>query len=367
MSPASSWPVSWSRVGCTTPAGTMIHSARGLSSLLTKSFSEDEPTAPSPSSALTASGLTSYTTHWCPSRTRRRTRLAPIRPSPIMPSCIGLSVAMVNLLCVASYRKSRLPGLRTHALERTVSADQSVGRRVVGQLRIGWALQLGDDLLGQDLAQFHPPLVKRVDVPDRALYEDAVLVEGDQGTEQAGSQHLGQQDVGRAIALHHAVGDDVVGGALRPNLICGLAERQRLGLGEHVGGEDVVVVSQRVQALAEPGQVDGGEVGSVVDELVEAVLPVGARLPPVDRAGLVIDGVPFQVDVLAVGLHGQLLQVCGKPFEVLLIGQDRGCLSPEEVPVPDRQQTHQDGEVLVKRRGPEVLIHFVKARQQLTA
>ena len=35
------------------------------------------------------------------------------------------------------------------------------------------------------LAQLDPPLVEGVDPPDRALGEDAVLVQGDQGAERA--------------------------------------------------------------------------------------------------------------------------------------------------------------------------------------
>jgi hypothetical protein len=38
--------------------------------------------------------------------------------------------------------------------------------------------------------------------------------------------------------------------------------------------EDVVVVAQRVDRLAEPDQVNGDQVRALVDELVEAVLPV---------------------------------------------------------------------------------------------
>ena len=50
------------------------------------------------------------------------------------------------------------------------------------------ALQLGDDPLGQHLAQLHAPLVERIDVPDRALGEDAVLVERDQLAERCRRQ-----------------------------------------------------------------------------------------------------------------------------------------------------------------------------------
>ena len=77
--------------------------------------------------------------------------------------------------------------------------------------------------------------------------------------------------------------------ALGADLLLGLAERQRLGLGEHVGHQQVVVVAQRVERLGEADQVDRDQLRALVDQLVEAVLAVGARLAPVDRAGLVVD------------------------------------------------------------------------------
>src|SRR5579875_3574742 len=53
------------------------------------SSSELAPVAPvSSASELTASGDTSKTTSSCPSRIRRRTMLAPMRPSPTIPSCM---------------------------------------------------------------------------------------------------------------------------------------------------------------------------------------------------------------------------------------------------------------------------------------
>src|SRR3954470_5632275 len=83
---------SWLMIVSTSAAGTIRQIARGLASLLTKSCSDDEPVAPSLASADTASTDTSCTTHWCPPRMSRRTMFAPIRPSPTIPSCIGLSL-----------------------------------------------------------------------------------------------------------------------------------------------------------------------------------------------------------------------------------------------------------------------------------
>ena len=80
--------------------------------------------------------------------------------------------------------------------------------------------------------------------------------------------------------------DEPVGRALGLDLLGGLAEGQRLGLGEDVGHQDVVVPAERVERLAEADEVAGDEPRALVDELVEGVLAVGAGLAPVDGAGL---------------------------------------------------------------------------------
>src|SRR5262249_5905110 len=56
-------------------------------------------------------------------------------------------------------------------LRPPVAADQSVGRTVVLECRVARRLQLRDDPLGEHLAEFHPPLVERVEPPDHALGE----------------------------------------------------------------------------------------------------------------------------------------------------------------------------------------------------
>ena len=69
-------------------AGIITQAARGVSSFLTKALSDEAPTAPSLTSWRTARLLVSNTTHSCPSFMSRRTRFDPIRPRPIIPSCI---------------------------------------------------------------------------------------------------------------------------------------------------------------------------------------------------------------------------------------------------------------------------------------
>ena len=53
----------WSRVVSTTPAGTMIHTARGAFILLGMSASVSASTAPAFTRSLAASGCVSKTTH----------------------------------------------------------------------------------------------------------------------------------------------------------------------------------------------------------------------------------------------------------------------------------------------------------------
>lgn len=77
-----------------------------------------------------------------------------------------------------------------------------------------------------------------------------------------------------------------LGGPFRPDPILGFAERERLRLGEDVRRQDVVMIAERVDALAEADQVDRDQLGPLVQELVEAALAVGARLAPVGPAFL---------------------------------------------------------------------------------
>ena len=46
------------------------------------------------------------------------------------------------------------------------------------------------------------------------------------------------------------------------------------------------------------------------------MLAVGAGLAPDDRAGLVVHDMPVQIDVLAVALHLQLLEIGGEAGQI---------------------------------------------------
>src|SRR6266478_3417127 len=132
-------------------------------------------------------------------------------------------------------------------LALAVAADEVVRGAVVPKRRFGPALELRDDALGELLAQLDSPLIEGVDVPDDALGEDAVFVEGDQLAERLGSEAIGHDRVRGTVALEDPMRNDGVGGALGLDLLARLAEGERLALREDVGEQYVVVPAERVQ------------------------------------------------------------------------------------------------------------------------
>lgn len=84
---------------------------------------------------------------------------------------------------------------------------------------------------------------------------------------------------------------------------------------------------------------------ALVDELVEGVLAVCARLAPDDGTGVVGDGDPVASHVLAIGLHITLLEVGRKAGHVLIVGQDGLGLSVVAIDVHDTDQCQDDGDL----------------------
>src|SRR5579862_2165482 len=78
-------------VASTAAAGIMIHTTRGACSRCTRSVADEAAMAPSPASSCRAAASRSNTTHRWPALPRRRTMFEPMRPRPIIPSCMSLS------------------------------------------------------------------------------------------------------------------------------------------------------------------------------------------------------------------------------------------------------------------------------------
>ena len=102
-----------------------------------------------------------------------------------------------------------------------------------------------------------------------------------------------------------------------------------------------------------------------MQQLVKRVLPVGARLTPVNRARLHADPLSLKGHVLAVALHRQLLQVSRETTEVFRIGQHGHGVRTEKIVVPDRDQRHQHRQVALERGLAEMRVHGMEAGQHL--
>ena len=102
-----------------------------------------------------------------------------------------------------------------------------------------------------------------------------------------------------------------------------------------------------------------------MDQLVEGVLAVGAGLAPEDLAGLGGDRGAVPAHGLAVGFHGQLLQIGREAVQVLVVRQHGVGGDLEEVAVPHVQHAEQHDDVLLERGVGEVFVDLVEAVQEL--
>src|SRR5580704_4783834 len=244
-----------------------------------------------------------------------------------------------------------------------IISDQVVGGTVVTELWFFLALKFRDDALRQDLPQFDAPLIERVDVPNRALSENGVLVQRHQFAQSFRCQPLCEDGIRRTIALEDAVGNEPLGRAFGFHLFGSFAECQRLGLRKDVRNEQIVVPPKPMQRLGKGDEVARDESGSLVNQLIERVLAVGSGFAPVDRASLVSHPLAGERNVLAIALHGQLLEVSRKPFQVLLVGQHSHRLRSKKIVVPDAEKTHQHWQVAFEGSGAEVFVHLVETTE----
>ena len=113
---------------------------------------------------------------------------------------------------------------------------------------------------------------------------------------------------------------EVVGSAFFLDLVRCLADHERFGLGEVVRRQHLLmlVVLDWVVGLGGKDEVGGDELGTLVQELEEGVLSVGARLAEKDRASGILHVVAGSGNSLSVGLHGELLEVCREAVHVLV-------------------------------------------------
>src|SRR5215469_17275373 len=133
--------------------------------------------------------------------------------------------------------------------------------------------------------------------------------------------------------------------ALCRHLLGRLAKCERFSLSKNIGEQHVMMAAQGVEGLSKSDEVTRNEARALMYQLIERVLAVGPRFTPVDGTCVTVDCFPIERDMLPVALHGQLLQIGRKPFQVLFIRQYSNGVCAEEIVVPHRQQAHENREI----------------------
>src|SRR5690348_5757031 len=119
-------------------------------------------------------------------------------------------------------------------LQLAVTPDQIVRGTIILQSWRRFAFKFGNDPLGQHLAEFHAPLIKRIKIPDDALREHDVLIKRHEIAENFGRQSVGENYVRRTIALENAMRHQPGGSAFSFDFGGSFPKRQRLGLRENI-------------------------------------------------------------------------------------------------------------------------------------
>ena len=112
------------------------------------------------------------------------------------------------------------------------------------------AFHLRNDPLRESFSEFDAPLVETVDLPDDSLGEHAVLIQRHQLAERRGVRRSSNNVFDGRLPSNIRCGTSQSGVPSGLHLFSCLAERQRLGLREDVGEQDVVMPSERIQGLA---------------------------------------------------------------------------------------------------------------------
>src|SRR3974390_641873 len=148
---------------------------------------------------------------------------------------------------------------------------------IMPKFGLSTCFEFGDDALGQHLAKLYAPLIERVDLPDGALREDAVLVEGDQFSEGFRCQSVGKNRVGHAVAFEDSMRQEPLRRSLGTALLRNLTEGPRFSLREDICQKQVMMAAKFVEWVKKRYKVARNQPGSLMDQLVERMLPVCAR------------------------------------------------------------------------------------------
>mmetsp|Transcript_49054 Transcript_49054/g.59384 ORF Transcript_49054/g.59384 Transcript_49054/m.59384 type:complete len:208 (+) Transcript_49054:480-1103(+) len=105
--------------------------------------------------------------------------------------------------------------------------------------------------------------------------------------------------------------------------------------------------------------------GTLMNELIKGVLPVGSRFTPDDRSRLASNFGAVLGNIFSIRLHISLLEVSRETVHVLIIRKYRNCLGIVKVVVPSANKSESHWQVFLRRSIKEMLIHGVRASVHL--
>ena len=177
---------------------------------------------------------------------------------------------------------------------------------------------MGQHALGQHLAELYALLVEAVQVPAESLEHNLILKVSQQRAKRFRGKLFADDDAGGAAAFKTLVGVFILLAAGKGHdLGCNICAQLLLA----GAALDIHIHARLVPA--EAYKLQRHNVCTLVQELIEGVLPVGAGFTEDNGAGRVVDRLAKAVDMLAVGFHIELLQMCREAAERLGIRQHR--------------------------------------------
>mmetsp|Transcript_9677 Transcript_9677/g.19002 ORF Transcript_9677/g.19002 Transcript_9677/m.19002 type:complete len:388 (-) Transcript_9677:686-1849(-) len=227
-------------------------------------------------------------------------------------------------------------------------------------------------LLSKHLAQFNTELVEAVDTPDESLHTGTVLVQRKELANGVWGALVDHNHRRRAVAREGLMGDQRLRGSLFFELLRAFTVCEGIRLGEEVRHELVVVGDNLSDLCVVNGEVGLDETDEVhrhntalMEELVEAVLPVGSWLSEVDFSSLERKLCAVNGNTLAVALHVHLLDVWGELEHALGIARDGTGGMALEGGVPHAKKTHEKREVFPGRSSEQVAVDRASTLQEL--
>jgi len=160
--------------------------------------------------------------------------------------------------------------VREYSLRRLqfpITVDQVVSRTIVFEFGRGFAFQFGNNPLGEHLAQLDAPLIKGINVPNRALREHAVFVKRDELAKNLRREPVGENDIGRTVAIEDTMRHKRIWRALSFDFCGSFSKSESLGLGKYICQENVVVPAQRRERVAEGDEVARDEPRALMNQL----------------------------------------------------------------------------------------------------